>query len=38
MSAPAKNIETRASEWVIERQTAENWSAEDQARLDAWRR
>ncbi|HVT23348.1 MAG TPA: FecR domain-containing protein [Rhizomicrobium sp.] len=36
MSAPAKNIETRASEWVIERQTAENWSAEDQARLDAW--
>ena len=36
MSVPAKDIETRASEWVIERQTTENWGAEDQARLDAW--
>ncbi len=36
MSVSAKDIETRASEWVIERQTTENWGAEDQARLDAW--
>lgn len=36
MSAPAKDIEIRASEWVIERQTAENWSAEDESRLNSW--
>jgi transmembrane sensor len=36
MSANAKAIQARAVEWIVQRQTAESWSEEDQASLDAW--
>ena len=29
-------IEVRASNWVIERRTSDDWSGDDQAALDAW--
>lgn len=32
----AANINARAVEWLLERRDNENWSDEDQARLDAW--
>jgi len=36
-SAPtAKDIQLRAAEWIMERREAKDWTAEDQAALDAW--
>jgi transmembrane sensor len=32
----AKDIHARAVEWLLERRDNENWSVEDQARLDGW--
>lgn len=34
--ANAADVQARAVEWLLERRDNENWSAEDQARLDAW--
>jgi transmembrane sensor len=34
--ADAKQIRARASDWVVERRVPENWSAEEQAKFDAW--
>jgi transmembrane sensor len=36
MSEDAKALQARAVEWLVQRQTAENWNAEEQAALDAW--
>jgi transmembrane sensor len=32
----AVDIKARAAEWLMEHSLSENWSADDQARLDAW--
>jgi transmembrane sensor len=32
----AAEIQKRAADWVFDRHDAENWTAEDQSRLDAW--
>lgn len=32
----ARDIQARAAEWVAEQRYAENWTAENQAALDAW--
>ena len=32
----ARAIRARAAQWILERRMAENWSGDDQARLDEW--
>lgn len=32
----AKAIRARAAEWILQQRTSESWTAEEQARLDAW--
>jgi transmembrane sensor len=36
MSENTQSIQTRAAGWVAERRYAENWTAQEQSRLDAW--
>ena len=33
---PARDVQLRAAEWITERREAKEWTAEDQAALDAW--
>lgn len=36
ISASALSVKARAAEWLMERQLSENWSSDDQARLEDW--
>jgi len=36
LPSSAKDIQLRAAEWIMERREAKDWTAEDQAALDAW--